>query len=237
MESSDWTALGVAGAGLLGGYMSKQSQEGTNQMSSDIAAANREFQERMSSSAYQRAVVDMQKAGLNPMLASKQGGADTPPGAMATVQNPMAAGLSGAASTVQAMQGLQSINQSRANTELMQAEALKVRSETLDQKLNTAVKAALAERDASSAALNRMTRLLREEDVASAVRANRLGNDTFAADVARRKAESQLTVNDVAESEVRSKFYSDKPGEMSPYIRQFLDILRGLTSAVSATRR
>ena len=44
------------------------------------ALANREWQEHMSSTAYQRAVEDMKKAGINPILAFANGGASTPGG-------------------------------------------------------------------------------------------------------------------------------------------------------------
>lgn len=49
------------------------------------ALANREFQERMSNTAYQRTVEDMKKAGLNPILAFANGGASTPGGSAGTI--------------------------------------------------------------------------------------------------------------------------------------------------------
>lgn len=49
------------------------------------AMKNREWQERMSSTAYQRAVEDMKKAGINPILAFANGGASTPGGSAGTI--------------------------------------------------------------------------------------------------------------------------------------------------------
>jgi hypothetical protein len=72
----------VIGAGL--GLFGQKSANKTNQ---SIAQAQMDFQERMSSTAYQRARTDMEAAGYNPMLAFTQGGASSPGGAAIPVQN------------------------------------------------------------------------------------------------------------------------------------------------------
>lgn len=62
------------------------AQDMSNKAAKKEAKRSRDFQRKMSNTAYQRAMKDMAKAGLNPMLVSKVGGASTPPGAMAQVR-------------------------------------------------------------------------------------------------------------------------------------------------------
>jgi hypothetical protein len=81
------TALG-AGANLTGGVLGYLGQKETNKTNVGIAQNQMHFQERMSSTAYQRAMADMRTAGLNPMLAYAQGGASSPQGSAIAAQNP-----------------------------------------------------------------------------------------------------------------------------------------------------
>jgi len=82
--------------GVVSGIMGFLGSEDTNAANAQQAAKQMDFQERMSNTSYQRAVADMQAAGLNPMLAYSQGGAGTPGGAMATMQNSAASGAAAA---------------------------------------------------------------------------------------------------------------------------------------------
>lgn len=65
-----------------------QQWERTAQWNSAQAELNRNWQERMSNTSYQRAMADMKAAGLNPILAYAQGGANAGSGAQAVMDTP-----------------------------------------------------------------------------------------------------------------------------------------------------
>lgn len=128
--------LAMAGMGASA-FSASQAQKDANQMNLDIANnanafnaqqsyAQMEFQRDMSNTAYQRAVKDMQAAGLNPMLAYMQGGASQPTGSAASAVAPQKmenTAQPGINSAVQGAQTMLAVQNSAADIQLKNQQA------------------------------------------------------------------------------------------------------------------
>lgn len=119
-----WGSIATAAAGGLN-FLGQKDANATNMQ---LAQNQMDFQREMSNTSYQRAVADMKKAGLNPMLAYSQGGASSPGGASTTVQNK----FSGAVQAAQQMQlQNETIKQIQSQTQVNNATAAKTQADTL----------------------------------------------------------------------------------------------------------
>lgn len=104
-------------AGLQREFNAEQQQK-AEAFNSREAQVNRDFQERMGNTQYQRAIADMKAAGLNPMLAYKNGGAGGANGSAASIAAASGAAASGGQASGSAASGGQasSGNSFRAET-------------------------------------------------------------------------------------------------------------------------
>ena len=108
----------------LGGLFGYKGTKDTNIANAEQAQRMMDFQERMSNTAHQRQMADMRKAGLNPILSGKYGGASSPSGAQAVMQNP-------AESTIRGATAKQTLQNMKSNQLLTEASTAKEAAITL----------------------------------------------------------------------------------------------------------
>ena len=108
---------GAAIGSAAGGYIDDSGTRSQNKAAKTEAQGTQDFQERMSSTAYQRSMADMKKAGLNPILAYKQGSASTPGGVTPPVLNEMAGRANSARTVNKNVAEIKEINARKKNVE------------------------------------------------------------------------------------------------------------------------
>lgn len=106
-------ALISSAASLVGGHM-------RNKAAKAASARQMAFQKEMSDTSYQRGMKDMQKAGLNPILAGKVGGASTPTGSTYNPENIV----------TNAVNSYLQTKQNQANVKNTEAQTAKINAET-----------------------------------------------------------------------------------------------------------
>lgn len=109
----------ITGAALTTGILSTAGGLASNAANRREAQRNRNFQERMSSTAVQRSVRDYQAAGLNPALAYNQT-ASSPSGSIGNQEDAVSKGVS---SGMSAKQMLANLELTKAQTDKASAEA------------------------------------------------------------------------------------------------------------------
>lgn len=163
------SVLGSVVPSLVSGGLSFLGGQSANEANAEQAQLNRDFQANQSGTAYQRAVIDMKAAGLNPMLAYGQGGASTPAGSSATMSDVVSPAVS---SAMQARRLNADLDNLRATNDNLKATEKKIVADTVSSTwANAKMKADIANSTASTQSQIQLNKTLQMQAVAQAAAA------------------------------------------------------------------
>lgn len=213
----------LAGA-LIGAGLTVAS----NVWSAREAAKNREFQERMSSTAHQREVADLRSAGLNPILSANRG-ASAPSGAQGQIDDVGRGAQQGTAAAIAVQQARAELELTRAQTARERSQAQLTGMQASELGAATPLRLSLLQGDIS----------LRDAQTAVA-RANQQQLETLLPTVLERaREEIRLTANSarragaqaVLEEAARAGAFNAEQfereiGEKGPWVRLFMELMR-----------
>lgn len=219
----------------------------------DEAQKTRDWQTQMSNTQYQRAVGDMESAGLNPMLAYSQGGAGTPSGATGSAGGVSSSAASApgapqlmnpAVSGAQVAQVAQQMRGQEAQIDLTKASADKTRAD-IDTSVSTAANVRQATRNlveenwriiksADLLGQQANTEVIRQ-DLMEAEKKYRNGQIDMQQFIKQQEAARAFIMNaDKNRASAYSDYFGSTMGRMSPYQAQ---VESGVNSAANAVGR